>query len=173
MKANEDMGWSSQYKHPNWQRVRLQAMESAGFKCQSCAAQDRTLNVHHKQYFKGRKIWEYRPNELSVLCEGCHLSDHDALNRLKVVMAAFEPGDSVVAGALLCGFFSHTRQISTEISEGAENDDIYGFHIGALARAILSVPPEEMAVICRAVSELMPEGSEAKALVSSAFQKIK
>lgn len=35
-----------------------------------------TLNVHHKEYIKGRKPWEYENEQLLTLCEECHEIEH-------------------------------------------------------------------------------------------------
>lgn len=65
-----------QYRRPEWQKRRLEVMESAKFLCEECGAADKTLNVHHKLYVKGRKVWQYERNELCCLCEGCHERFH-------------------------------------------------------------------------------------------------
>jgi len=57
--------WSSnvlyygQLRHPKWREWRLRIMESAGFVCQCCGADDQTLNVHHSYYGKKTPLWEY------------------------------------------------------------------------------------------------------------------
>lgn len=61
---NEKLSWSQQYKHPQWQRKRLEALEAAGWECENCGEKETTLNVHHKRYVKGRMIWEYDVSEL-------------------------------------------------------------------------------------------------------------
>lgn len=78
--------WRDQYKHPQWQRVRLQVMQLAGFKCQMCGADDETLNVHHKTYIKGRLIWEYELDNFESLCNCCHEDAHKAKDRIMAVM---------------------------------------------------------------------------------------
>jgi len=47
------------YKHPLWQKKRLEIMQLAGFKCERCRSSDDTLNVHHAYYERGKKPWEY------------------------------------------------------------------------------------------------------------------
>lgn len=68
--------WSDQYRSPNWQRKRLEALEDADFACQNCGDGDSQLQVHHKRYVKGRAIWDYKVSELSVLCDECHKRAH-------------------------------------------------------------------------------------------------
>lgn len=70
------MSYSDLLKDPRWQRKRLEVMEAAGFACELCRATDKTLNVHHAKYVRGRKPWEYDRSELHCLCEGCHRSEH-------------------------------------------------------------------------------------------------
>jgi methionyl-tRNA synthetase len=51
-------------KDPRWQKLRLEAMQKADFHCERCGDGESTLNVHHKEYFKGREPWEYKPKQL-------------------------------------------------------------------------------------------------------------
>jgi hypothetical protein len=69
------MTYSEQLRDVRWQKLRLEAMSAAGWKCQDCGGAD-FLNVHHKKYISGRKPWEYGIGELKVLCEGCHQKIH-------------------------------------------------------------------------------------------------
>jgi hypothetical protein len=71
-----------QYKRPEWQKKRLEVMEAAGFACQECGSKEKTLNVHHKFYVKGRKPWEYEATDLQCLCEGCHQRFHELKEQL-------------------------------------------------------------------------------------------
>lgn len=81
------MEWKDQYKHPNWQKRRLERLEFARWECESCGSPDDQLHVHHSQYLKGRKIWEYADNELQVLCEKCHSEAHATLDKIKAAMS--------------------------------------------------------------------------------------
>jgi hypothetical protein len=75
-------------KHPNWQRKRLEVLESAGFQCELCEEKEKTLHVHHKRYVKGREIWEYTRQELACLCEDCHAEHHELHGLLEEVLAS-------------------------------------------------------------------------------------
>jgi hypothetical protein len=44
-----------------------------------------TLNVHHKEYFKGKEPWDYEAEQLVCLCETCHENIHQDLDVLKWV----------------------------------------------------------------------------------------
>lgn len=69
--------YSEQLRHPNWQRRRLEMLQSQNFTCETCADKEKTLHVHHRRYVKGRMAWEYADYELAVLCEDCHASEHE------------------------------------------------------------------------------------------------
>ena len=83
--------FKDQYKHPQWQKKRLEALESAGFECAECGSKDNQLHVHHKSYIKGMKIWEYEIAQLSVLCEGCHSDAHLKIDELKTCLSYLSP----------------------------------------------------------------------------------
>jgi len=68
--------YAEQYRHPEWQKRRLNRLQSADWACERCADRQTTLHVHHKRYVKGRMVWEYEDFELEVLCEPCHLECH-------------------------------------------------------------------------------------------------
>jgi hypothetical protein len=59
-------------RHPRWQRRRLEIMQRDDFACRECGATEKTLNVHHTVYIKGRKPWEYEDSQLRTLCQDCH-----------------------------------------------------------------------------------------------------
>jgi len=59
-------------KHPKWQRKRLEILERAEFKCESCGDAESTLHVHHGYYERDKKPWEYPNESLHCLCEKCH-----------------------------------------------------------------------------------------------------
>lgn len=70
---------------PRWQKLRLKAMEATDFSCEICGDDEATLNVHHKEYFKGHEPWDYNIGQLSVLCEDCHEAQHDSADALKII----------------------------------------------------------------------------------------
>ena len=77
------MEFKDQYKHPLWQKKRLEALEFYGFACGDCGSEENQLHVHHVRYKKGAMIWDYAVTELSVLCDKCHKEAHnskDAIN---------------------------------------------------------------------------------------------
>lgn len=78
------------YKDPRWQKLRLQKMEQAKFKCEHCEDDSSTLNVHHKRYRRGANPWEYELWELECLCESCHEAHHELKNRLNAAVAQLD-----------------------------------------------------------------------------------
>jgi len=61
---------------PEWKTFRNRTIEQRGTKCQNCSA-TRNLQVHHRYYLPGRRVWEYGLEDLLVLCRLCHLLIHD------------------------------------------------------------------------------------------------
>lgn len=98
------MEWKDQYKHPSWQKKRLEALESAHFQCEDCASTEDQLHVHHKRYIKGRAIWDYDLDNFSVLCEKCHLVFHENKETLNKVLAAIPPYQMQAVVGLLAGW---------------------------------------------------------------------
>lgn len=72
-------------KDPRWQRKRLEIMARDKWRCRKCYNKDKSLNVHHGYYEKGRMPWEYPDQSLSTLCEDCH--EHITLLRRKLFAA--------------------------------------------------------------------------------------
>ncbi len=66
------------YKHPLWQKKRLEIMERDGFQCVECGSNDTILNVHHSYYRRGAKPWEYDDDDLHTLCATCHKNRESA-----------------------------------------------------------------------------------------------
>ena len=79
--------YSELFKDPRWQKRRLTIMNRAGFLCERCESDDKTLNVHHLYYKKGAKPWEY-PDELLVCwCERCHKTHHTFMEKAQTALA--------------------------------------------------------------------------------------
>lgn len=76
------MNYADKYRHPNWQRRRLEIMDRDGFVCAWCGAKDVMLSVHHKSY-KSCEIWDYPDDDLVTLCDTCHQTETEVLNHWK------------------------------------------------------------------------------------------
>lgn len=75
--------FSDQYKHPNWQKKRLEIFKRDGFLCQHCEIGDKTLQVHHRKYERGKKIWECADDCYVTLCEECHKEVTDLIDQIR------------------------------------------------------------------------------------------
>lgn len=75
--------FAEQYKHPKWQKTRLRILENDDFACRHCCRNDVELHVHHLNYKKGHKIWEYKQSELITLCKSCHEETTKAIERIR------------------------------------------------------------------------------------------
>jgi len=64
------------YDDPRWQELRLRTMERDGFKCTKCGTGERTLHVHHLKYTVGAMAWESPMEDLTTMCEPCHIGTH-------------------------------------------------------------------------------------------------
>ncbi len=130
-----DIPWKDQYKHPLWQKKRLEALEKAEYSCQKCYDGESTLHVHHKRYIKGRKIWEYAVDELSVLCEGCHQETHAEQDALKEILARLHPEGLAEIVGLVAGYCHNAfGPCYTNLSEtGILGEKPYSEALGRLA----------------------------------------
>jgi len=77
------MNFKQQYLHPKWQKKRLEILSRDNWTCQNCQDNESTLHVHHKEYIKGRKVWEYDNYNFITLCEECHRIGHEIDNHNK------------------------------------------------------------------------------------------
>jgi hypothetical protein len=84
--------FSDQYKHPKWQKKRLEMLEAAQFECSSCGDKESQLHVHHKHYVKGRKVWDYESWEFAVLCDKCHKEAHEFIDALSETIVTADGG---------------------------------------------------------------------------------
>lgn len=68
--------FTDQYKHPNWQKKRLEILERDEFTCRDCGDTESTLHVHHIMYIYGRDIWDYDNAFYITVCDSCHKYIH-------------------------------------------------------------------------------------------------
>jgi hypothetical protein len=99
--------YGEQLLHPNWQRVRLERLDAADWKCQVCGDKDTTLHVHHKQYIKGRMAWDYPAENFEVLCKNCHKDEHAAREELSALLMHFWASQLSEAIPVLMGYFHY------------------------------------------------------------------
>lgn len=85
-------------RSPSWQRVRKQALQGSGYRCEHCGKTRRQagwLEVNHKHYRTafGRERW---PQDLEALCHSCHTKADRARRRRH----GLEPKSRVVSWAV-------------------------------------------------------------------------
>jgi 5-methylcytosine-specific restriction endonuclease McrA len=68
----EYKNYKDQYKHPNWQKKRLEILERDNYTCRDCGSTEKQLHVHHGYYVKGLNVWDYDNRTLWCLCHSCH-----------------------------------------------------------------------------------------------------
>jgi len=75
--------YADQYKHPNWQKMRLIVLKRDGFRCVNCKNAQKTLHAHHLKYNKKGFIWDVPHWYIATLCEDCHSEEHQRDLRIK------------------------------------------------------------------------------------------
>ncbi len=70
------LNYKARLRHPKWQKKRLEVFQHNSWKCTKCGAADKTLHVHHLNYFQNREPWDYPLSLLTTLCEDCHAITH-------------------------------------------------------------------------------------------------
>lgn len=68
----------SPYTKSEWKKFRDDLIELDGYKCKECGRSrpEVILQVHHKNYIKGRLPWEYPLQQCETLCKYCHSLKH-------------------------------------------------------------------------------------------------
>lgn len=80
------MTYSEKLRDPRWQKKRLEIMNRDEFGCQICGDKESTLNVHHKEYVRGKAPWDYDGNHLITLCELCHSRVEEAKGHIAFIV---------------------------------------------------------------------------------------
>ena len=75
--------FAEQYKHPKWQKKRLEIMKRDDYTCRYCDSKEKELQIHHIEYEKGKKVWEYEDGNFLTLCKDCHKRVTDLFINLK------------------------------------------------------------------------------------------
>ena len=159
--------FSDQYKHPNWQKKRLEMLEKSGFSCSRCEDSESQLHVHHKHYVKGRKVWDYDECELQVLCDKCHKEQHELTDLFSEVLVwadspvEYEPLIAIVHGLGNSYVANHPRIGATLEVYSFEHEvgQILGGHHDHRYRdllTILSLDPDTFRELAQSVRENNP-----------------
>lgn len=143
----QKLTYSEQLRHPNWQRRRLEILESADFACEKCGTHERQLHVHHRRYIKGRMAWDYGDVDLECLCSECHGAEHVARAKLDELLAQgfgrVELALGLLAGAVA---MSCDLDIGDEEQIRSMGDEVNrGFVIGAAGAIVASLGSANLA----------------------------
>lgn len=137
-------------KSPLWQKKRLENLELADWECTNCGNKDNQLQVHHKQYIKGKNPWEYDNEQLQVLCNKCHGEMHEILDAIKTIISY---SDIYEIYNLLSGFGSDNINSKYDLSlSHADNFDI--FNVGVIASIIKLIHPKHYKYIAENIINL-------------------
>ena len=109
------MEWKDQYKHPMWQKKRLEALEYYGFECSDCGSADNQIHVHHVRYKKGAKLWDYRVTELAVLCDKCHAEAHRSKESVDDFCLMNGAGSERIVAELVSGYQSYSDMLPEHV----------------------------------------------------------
>jgi hypothetical protein len=137
-------------KSPLWQQKRLEMLTAAGWECQNCGGKQNELQVHHKQYFKGKNPWEYESDQLEVLCSECHSVQHQSIQNIKEIISLSNVNEIY---NLLIGYSElFIVERTTEYDE-YKNFDAQVQSIGTIAKLLHSVDPKKY----RGIAEFLIE----------------
>lgn len=70
------VSYSQKLLDPKWQAVRSQVLERDGHRCVKNPNHRMPLEVHHRQYGRGKEPWEYPLSNFLTLCRDCHVAEH-------------------------------------------------------------------------------------------------
>ena len=62
-------------KSKEWADIKNDLYEINGRKCERCGS-FKNIQIHHKTY---ERIFNEEPNDLEILCGGCHLGEHNLI----------------------------------------------------------------------------------------------
>lgn len=76
-------GYDSKLSSPEWQAFARRVRRERGNACEMCKRGHVVTQVHHWFYERNREPWEYRTDEVVVLCHGCHKEIHEHLKQFR------------------------------------------------------------------------------------------
>lgn len=85
------LSYAEKLRDPRWQKVRLEVLDRASWRCGICCKKDKTLHVHHGYYEKGLDPWEYETQTLWSLCEDCHKKTETVLRNIREQLGTIHP----------------------------------------------------------------------------------
>ena len=71
-KTKGQRDYMERLRDPRWQKMRLEILDRAGWRCEDCGTGSVNLQIHHGFYERGLQAWEYPGEALYCLCDHCH-----------------------------------------------------------------------------------------------------
>lgn len=84
------MTYQQKLADPRWQRKRLEIMNRDNWTCQRCGDATTQLEVHHTDYWEGKKPWEYPDDMLTTVCRNCHQKEQERPKHEKYLIEALQ-----------------------------------------------------------------------------------
>ena len=89
---SKSSNWSSDYKHPKWQKKKAEILDRDNHTCLLCGDTETQLHVHHGYYGKhDTKIWDVPDKYLWTLCENCHETVTEEMDRVRQLVGSVHP----------------------------------------------------------------------------------
>lgn len=163
--SQSDLEFRAQWKDPRWQKKRLEVMQDANWECENCGDKATTLNVHHKRYIKGRKVWEYERELLVCLCEPCHEVEHQQKELLLRILVEAGPGAIHQVIGLAAGYLDANCMIDPGLAHMALEGNELFYELGVAAAALEYLGHGKWRVPVREVVATKPSTPTMKGLV--------
>lgn len=84
------MSYTERLADPRWQRKRLEVMNRDNWTCQRCGDSSMQLEVHHVEYWEGKKPWEYPDDMLVTVCRTCHQKEDERPKHEKYLIQSLQ-----------------------------------------------------------------------------------
>jgi len=135
------MTYLDKLKDPRWQKKRLEILEAAGWACEDCGSNGRTLHVHHKRYRKHADPWEYDRKELLALCEQCHKDVTLLLDDINKLL-------SEMSIAKLVSAYNQVKQGENRVTFYCRQDKVSNDDLTMFNKVLHKIQPKEPVTLC-------------------------
>lgn len=92
--------YNDQLANGTWQELRAKIFKRDNYCCTICGSTD-SIQVHHKDYFPGKKPWEYHETSLTTLCAKHH-RDENPRERAEYFLNLAMRDKGFMIGDVLC-----------------------------------------------------------------------
>lgn len=161
--------YREQLLDPRWQRMRLECLQAAEWRCAMCFAEKDTLHVHHQRYVKGLAPWEYDRSDLVVLCAKCHSGHHDMRTKLEALVAVGGPNWLRNIHDLVAGYLFAMNVIG-DAPDLANESDAAPFYVGCLA-AVVETEAYRTALVAERIDGVIT--NDANSLMARAHTEVR